>query len=317
MTELIYKYSNLENAIEVLKDNCVKLEYPKNYNDPFDSQIGFDDKDIKKAKSIIREYLTTQELYKLFTSEINKFKQKDRVLISIARTTIWMNMSSAEMSGIYKPNALIKGLINHAFKKAEIEKSFKEAFDEQMLERSKRIRDKALMSCFSKSNKSLLMWSHYADSHKGVCIEFDRPEEAKDVQYSKKIQNFDIVYVTRSTIANEIRHKNGKPISYDFDRIFEPFYTKGSDWRYEGEVRCVYDDSDKFGNVIEKEIIKKSGEKGIILVHKMPNPVKRVYLGCKIDKNSDNYKKLVEIANKKNIELIEMKIDEKNYKVFF
>ena len=27
--------------------------------------------------------------------------------------------------------------------------------------------------CLSENNSSVLMWSHYADNHKGICIEYD------------------------------------------------------------------------------------------------------------------------------------------------
>ncbi|MDD3772392.1 MAG: DUF2971 domain-containing protein, partial [Weeksellaceae bacterium] len=30
--------------------------------------------------------------------------------------------------------------------------------------------------CFSKTNNNIHMWSHYADSHKGICIEYDSSE---------------------------------------------------------------------------------------------------------------------------------------------
>jgi hypothetical protein len=33
------------------------------------------------------------------------------------------------------------------------------------------------VSCFSESWNSILMWSHYADRHKGICLGFDVPEE--------------------------------------------------------------------------------------------------------------------------------------------
>ena len=33
--------------------------------------------------------------------------------------------------------------------------------------------DKTLVGCFSSTNKSILMWSHYADNHRGVCIGYD------------------------------------------------------------------------------------------------------------------------------------------------
>lgn len=42
---------------------------PKNYNDPFDSIIDFDDKDIEKSMSIIAEYYIIQEFLKLLNNK--------------------------------------------------------------------------------------------------------------------------------------------------------------------------------------------------------------------------------------------------------
>lgn len=40
------------------------------------------------------------------------------------------------------------------------------------------LEDLPRISCFSKRYDSILMWSHYASSHEGVCIEFD---ETRDI----------------------------------------------------------------------------------------------------------------------------------------
>lgn len=55
----IYKYTSLNSTNKVLENNAVALNNPQNYNDPFDSVIDFDDKDIEKSMSIIAEYYIT------------------------------------------------------------------------------------------------------------------------------------------------------------------------------------------------------------------------------------------------------------------
>ena len=50
----------------------------------------------------------------------------------------------------------------------------KNKFLNDVMEKVKETRNNTLISCFSKSWNSTLMWSHYGDKHKGICVEFDR-----------------------------------------------------------------------------------------------------------------------------------------------
>jgi hypothetical protein len=71
---------------------------------------------------------------------------------------------------------------------------------------------------------NILMWSHYADSHKGFVIEFkeDFIEGAvKEVQYSN-----DRDYLTYEDIEEN-----------NFDKVF---YKKSTEWEYEQEYRVVF-----------------------------------------------------------------------------
>ena len=74
--EKIYKYTSLKSSIKILGSNAVALNNPQNYNDPFDSVIDFDDKDIyqkeydKIYNKLIKKYppekaeiLAKQKLY--------------------------------------------------------------------------------------------------------------------------------------------------------------------------------------------------------------------------------------------------------------
>ena len=41
------------------------------------------------------------------------------------------------------------------------------------------LEDEYGITCFSEVNDDILMWSHYADSHRGICLEFDRDKLSK------------------------------------------------------------------------------------------------------------------------------------------
>jgi Protein of unknown function (DUF2971) len=46
--------------------------------------------------------------------------------------------------------------------------------DERMIaELTKATRDALRVGCFSERRDSILMWSHYADHHRGICIEYE------------------------------------------------------------------------------------------------------------------------------------------------
>ncbi len=81
-----------------------------------------------------------------------------------------------------------------------------------------------------------LMWSHYGDQHKGICIEYDttnaRFPDLKSVEYN----------ASRSIRANDAyqwKVKNNKKAQ---ERIFKTyFYAKAPQWAYEHEWRDVVD----------------------------------------------------------------------------
>lgn len=45
-----------------------------------------------------------------------------------------------------------------------------------VLDSNKFSKEHVFIACFSEINDSILMWSHYANNHKGICIEFDFKE---------------------------------------------------------------------------------------------------------------------------------------------
>mgnify|MGYP002227506002 FL=1 len=44
------------------------------------------------------------------------------------------------------------------------------------------MQDTVLVGCFSERNDSLLMWSHYADEHRGLCIGYNLHDLIKNYE---------------------------------------------------------------------------------------------------------------------------------------
>lgn len=115
---------------------------------------------------------------------------------------------------------------------------------------------------FTTQKDNLLFWSHYADSHKGFCVEFD----------ATKVP---IVY------ALKVQYKNKYPeVIFPFPSgpmdFMIPALIKSEIWKHEEEFRSFFvpDTKDPANNNDGDSLILKGDE------------VKNVYLGSNIDKNN-------------------------------
>lgn len=128
-----------------------------------------------------------------------------------------------------------------------------------------------IMLCLSKSNNNSLMWSHYADSHKGFVIGFDSESSFFEPNNGKSIHG--LREVKYSKIREDVIIKN---LDEDIIKNFENFFfTKSIDWKYEEELR-IFAHPD-----YASERIKVNGSE--ICLFKFPNDcVKEVILGCRM-----------------------------------
>ena len=108
--------------------------------------------------------------------------------------------------------------------------------------------------CFSQICDNILMWSHYADMHKGVCVKFDR----------KKDGLFDS--------ATTIYYKDNVP-EYNFicgknEDLHRAIYTKSIDWEYEKEIRIIKNTKQGIANKVS---FKKKALSEVILGCRFPD----------------------------------------------
>lgn len=87
----------------------------------------------------------------------------------------------------------------------------------------------------SKEPLNILMWSYYANNHKGFCVEYDIGILAK---YNSAVNKFRIKY------SNKIPVFKPKLLSGMGNEIIKHFTGyKSKDWKYENEYRLLYDNS--------------------------------------------------------------------------
>lgn len=88
---------------------------------------------------------------------------------------------------------------------------------------------KSAICCFSTNFKNTVMWSHYGDNHRGICLNFDLSIPEPFVDYpSMRFSKGEVDYDNYSTI-NYLKSKE--------EGIRKLFFTKSEDWKYEREYR--------------------------------------------------------------------------------
>lgn len=152
------------------------------------------------------------------------------------------------------------------------------------------IREHQGLVSMSKSWNNPLLWSHYADKHKGVCLGFDVPDEfVYDVTYVS-----DPIKCGCKDLMDEVAlmaslpgHKNPtEALNTKFEPIMKAMLsTKFIDWKYEDEARVITSLEDREEGKCYKNFDNHLQLKEVILGHrcKLPKPELESILNCHLD----------------------------------
>jgi hypothetical protein len=111
--------------------------------------------------------------------------------------------------------------------------------------------------CFTTTKNNLLLWSHYANSHKGICIEFD--PKTSPIHFAQKVD-----YKNKYP---EIKYP-----SFGDKRAMEPLLVKSKVWGYEVEYRIIF-----------KPGLDDTPQHESSLLLNDPSTITGIYLGAKIE----------------------------------
>ena len=94
-------------------------------------------------------------------------------------------------------------------------------------------------ACFSTENDSVLMWAHYADSQKGICIAYDFNQWGKEALQRKLL--FPVAYSNVPVdVSDLVDNQKNKIAEYPVDEaVLCAAINKSDVWKYENEWRMI------------------------------------------------------------------------------
>ena len=203
-------------------------------------------------------------------------------------------------------------LLNRSPKKGDLIEEFLSKYDTLINRIQTDVRKNARVICFSERYDSMLMWSHYADQHKGFALVFDKeslelsdPYTLEDEVIKKKPLLMRVSYVDNQVDLTDdieahlknhsIRAESGLVPPEDTltqAKLRLMLTEKSTEWSYEKEWRII------------PRYISLEHESNLGYIKITP---KAVILGSKC--NAENSKQISIICNKKRIPLYSMKVN--------
>ena len=171
----------------------------------------------------------------------------------------------------------------------KISQEFDDVFSKLEEESAKNLADIILVGCLAENPKQRLMWSHYADSHSGFCIEYDiRTLIEKDVPILPVLYSNERPLIPWDAV-NYLKTETDRNASIN---LFRALLTKDEVWEYENEWRVFL----PAANPPDLKV-----------------PITAIYLGAHI--SPENKAIILEIANTLKIPVKQMKTDRGAYEL--
>lgn len=297
----LYKYRECnENSFSAFFEDRIYFNTPSNFNDPFDCSVYID------KKKIVNEI---KSLYNIDYPKILLDIRKSSYLIESA-------FSANELPLVKQIYDYVKGLSDKDFELLHIDKLLLKNQIDNYISQMELFADAIIkdntfnnfISCFSENIDSILMWSHYANNHKGFALqyEFVSDEMGQFNEPDFLFQIHPVIYDnTRidatAYVAEWLKFAIARFYSkedYKFSMPDELFYTKAFTlksivWKYEKEWRIICSSRQNLNSPISITVKPKS-----------------IFLGAKI--SNINRQILINIATQKKIPIYEMLLKDKS-----
>ncbi len=284
-------FANNKKIIEEKSQELLKSDFPRKITTMVYDDLRDNDKDInineyldnplvrKNLGNILNQNNKDKEVcYKALNQSIEiakNYKEEIKKVITIIsedRT----NSNTENIDNIFN-KIHFSDITNMLSEKEEVNSLVQNEFD--------KLRNKFAIFCLSERNYNILMWSHYADKHSGICLEYE----------CDKIKNLILPVI----YSNNIIDLSEDILNDNYSAIFKGALIKSNDWIYEKEWRILYKNT-------------KIDKDGFLI--KFPR-VKSIYLGCNVNKNDK--KTITELANEKGIDLYQMKMKKDKFELIY
>ncbi len=272
----LYKFRAISDyALDNLQNDTVWLNSPDKYNDPYDSAATISPTEIFDVS--IRNHLDDipglDKLYRIIPrDEIERLRTAPNPTREIAKKVL---EADPNVSRDKIPEMLdaLQSEILHVMNPTYI----------KLIEY---LRSSIKICSFAATMMPITMWSHYADNHKGFCVEYDISKiTSSDI---RRRMLFPVIYKASLFDCTKYFSSSLEDLS-QFNNTFalvQALY-KSPEWSYEQEWRLVF-----IAGVIPKE------------TNYPMVPANRVYLGAKMPE--DDKRKLIAVCRSKGVECQQM-----------
>lgn len=217
-----FKYTSLDTARRVIESKRFRWSAPTLFNDPFDHQLGFVLQESSEALA--------SELYE----SVRRLIYGDTAPAGVATTTfsaLAMQLR-ARREGIPQ-DVVLGGMQQAAFESAQNLQGLLAELNATLREQLCRSR----VFCVTEAPDNVVMWSHYADEHRGVVFELGCIDELDNVLLAAKAVRYTDRFLTFPSAATYAKHLTGEEPLDLLPLVWEIAYTKHTDWAYEREWR--------------------------------------------------------------------------------
>lgn len=201
-------YSNYNYVKDCIENKRIYLSKPENFNDIYDSSFVVTIEDFDKIHN------SSENLFNFVKYALNR-EDKDKINYK-------EHLSEFENCKTLKDT--IKVCQTH-YKDINYDNFFHNCKQVLGLDKIKQAYNNKV-ACFSETPLSILMWSYYANNHKGICLMFDFTNDNFIKCNCHKVQYSDI-YKTRLG-------------------LFDNYFTKSRQWEHEQEWRIVCDTQEDY-----------------------------------------------------------------------
>lgn len=296
----LYKYVSSER-LDILESGLIRFTQPGAFNDPFEMkpsinsiasegflektfQDGFENSLTNVYEEEIDKYIDGLDLHSDTKSALRKRLKGEEALGLVKALG---DAHKKELGNIFKYYTQSPNLTD------TLKKSVDSAFNKTI----------GILSLTEKRD-NLLMWAHYADSHKGFLIEWDEHNKFFD----HRIKHEDEFRCLR-----KITYTNKRPQVFLAEvEGFEVFFTKSKEWEYEQEWRMTMP-----LNLAHKKTTCKDHD---IYMFEFPkNSIKSIIFGCRMSESErQRLKNLIkDRSDYSEVKIYQAGIDENKFMLNF
>ncbi len=278
----MYLFKYFEPArTDVIENSTIRLTQPVDFNDPFE------------FKPVVSSVATKEEHNRLFEEIIDAQVEEALAGYPLEVRSLIPKKQLVETTREFIKNN--ESSINSLFK--NLGKEATRIFNEKSNELIG-------VLCLTEQKDNLLMWSHYADSHKGFCVKFDTSDSFFDSRRGDK----DEFYHLRE--VNYLPERPNKTL-INLSGI-DLLLLKSDVWAYEKEWRFC-------GALNDSDVQIKIGASDIHLFKYPQRIVKEIILGVNATQELENKFKLIisENSGLSHVKLSKAKISETEYSLEF